>query len=82
MGSKNSNTIKCDDIETLRDTLSLLHFSSEKKPNGQVVHSRDKEVVNTYETKTVMFQCKEETESAIRTLVDGINQLTKDSERE
>ncbi len=29
-----------------------------------------------------MFQCKTETESAIRTLVDGINQLTKNSERE
>ncbi|MCQ2919565.1 hypothetical protein JT256_00240 [Helicobacter pylori] len=50
--------------------------------HGQVVHSRDGEIVNTYETKTVMFQCKEETESAIRTLVDGINQLTKDSEKE
>lgn len=50
--------------------------------HGQVVHSRDGEVVNTYETKTVMFQCKEEIESTIRTLVDGINQLTKDSEKE
>lgn len=29
-----------------------------------------------------MFQCKEEIESAIRTLVDGINQLTKNSEKE
>ncbi len=77
------NKCKCDSIETLRNTLSLLGFSSEKKPNGQVVHSRNKEVINTYETtKTVMFQCQEETESAIRTLVDGINQLTKDSERE
>ncbi|GAA7593217.1 hypothetical protein [Helicobacter pylori] len=45
-------------------------------------HSRDGEIVNTYETKTIMFQCKTETESAIRTLVDGINQLTKNSERE
>ncbi|GAA7443972.1 hypothetical protein ID1007_07000 [Helicobacter pylori] len=60
-----------------------MRFSSATKPNRQVVHSRNGEVVNTYETtKTVMFQCKEETESAIRTLVDGINQLTKDSERE
>ncbi|WP_226997307.1 hypothetical protein [Helicobacter pylori] len=82
MGDKKSNTIKCNDIEVLRKLLELLGFSSTTKPNGQVVHSRDGEVVNTYETKTVMFQCKEETESAIRTLVDGINQLTKDSEKE
>ncbi len=82
MGDKKSNTIKCNDIEVLRNLLERLDFSSTTKPNGQVVHSRDKEVVNTYETKTVMFQCKEETESAIRTLVDGINRLTRDSERE
>ncbi len=65
MGDKKSNTIKCNDIEVLRNLLERLDFSSTTKPNGQVVHSRDKEVVNTYET--VMFQCKEETKSAIRT---------------
>ncbi len=65
MGDKKSNTIKCNDIEILRNLLERLDFSSTTKPNGQVVHSRDKEVVNTYET--VMFQCKEETKSAIRT---------------
>ncbi len=59
MGDKKSNTIKCNGIEVLRKLLELLGFSSTTKPNGQVVHSRDKEVVNTYETKTVMFQCKE-----------------------
>ncbi len=65
MGDKKSNTIKCNDIEVLRNLLERLDFSSTTKPNGQVVHSRDKEIVNTYET--VMFQCKEETKSAIRT---------------
>jgi len=66
--------LKCNNIEALRVTIK--NGCEEKKPNGQIKHSVENCVINTYDTGSVVIQDntkEKKTQKQIEDLVKSIN---------
>jgi hypothetical protein len=68
--------LKCNNIKALRVAIS--NGCEEEKPNGQIKHSIENCVINTYDTGSVVIQDntkEKKTQKQIENLVESINAL-------
>jgi ribonuclease HIII len=72
--------MKCQKIDVFRKNLDDLGWESEEKPSGQIKHSLDGCVCNTYDTGTVVIQDNSKGakyKEALENIVHGLNNINK-----
>lgn len=71
--------MKCNNIKSFREALNNEGWKTEEKPSGQIKHSLEDCVCNTYDTGTVVIQDNSETKEYTRILeklVETLNNLS------